>query len=146
MPPSVAHNAGLSVVLPARRGEVLWHRWWRDVRSASEGECRDSSYDHPDDHPEDHEGTARWPMRRGTGDLLTDTLLAKQWHHLPEDEVAELLETDASDGLDTFAVERRGEHFGPNTLTVRRGPGALLRLLLQFHQPLIYILIAAGVI
>jgi Ca2+-transporting ATPase len=31
-------------------------------------------------------------------------------------------------------------------VTVRRGPGAVRRLLLQFHQPLIYILIAAGVI
>ena len=77
---------------------------------------------------------------------MTTTLLARHWHHLPEEEVTELLETDASTGLDTFSVERRREQFGPNAVTVKRGDGALRRFLLQFHQPLIYILMAAALI
>ena len=77
---------------------------------------------------------------------MTTTILARHWHHLPEEEVTELLETDPSSGLDTFDVQRRSEEFGPNTVTVKRGDGAFLRFLLQFHQPLIYILMAAGAI
>ena len=52
---------------------------------------------------------------------MTNSLLARHWHHLPEDEVTELLETDPSNGLDMFAVEHRAEQFGPNAVTVKRG-------------------------
>ncbi|MFA4966358.1 MAG: cation-transporting P-type ATPase [Thermoleophilia bacterium] len=72
--------------------------------------------------------------------------IGKNWHHLPAEEVIELLETDPEAGLDVFDVKHRRDHYGPNVLTARGGPGALKRLLLQFHQPLIYILLAAGVI
>lgn len=74
------------------------------------------------------------------------TILGKHWHNLPADEVLDLLETDPDKGLDTFEVARRRKHFGPNAITQRKGQGPLLRLLLQFHQPLIYILLAAGLI
>ena len=70
--------------------------------------------------------------------------LGKNWHHLPAEEVIELLETDPEAGLDVFEVKHRRDHYGPNVLTARGGPGALKRFLLQFHQPLIYILLAAG--
>ncbi|MFA6283464.1 MAG: HAD-IC family P-type ATPase, partial [Desulfurivibrionaceae bacterium] len=73
-------------------------------------------------------------------------LIARHWHHLPIDEVAELLESDREHGLDRFAVEHRLEAFGPNAITAKKGQGPLIRFLLQFHQPLIYILIASGVI
>jgi Ca2+-transporting ATPase len=73
-------------------------------------------------------------------------LIARHWHHLPIDEVAELLESDRERGLDRFAVEHRLEAFGPNAITAQKGQGPLIRFLLQFHQPLIYILIASGVI
>ncbi|HET6496082.1 MAG TPA: HAD-IC family P-type ATPase, partial [Thermoleophilia bacterium] len=68
------------------------------------------------------------------------------WHHLPAEEVFDLIETDPEAGLDAFEVKSRQEQFGPNELTTRSGPGPLKRFLLQFHQPLIYILIAAGTI
>ena len=73
-------------------------------------------------------------------------LIARHWHHLPIDEVTELLESDREHGLDRFAVEHRLEAFGPNAITAKKGQGPLIRFLLQFHQPLIYILIASGVI
>ena len=73
-------------------------------------------------------------------------LIARHWHHLPIAEVAELLETDREHGLDRFAVEHRLAEFGPNTITAQKGQGPLIRFLLQFHQPLIYILIVSGFI
>jgi len=73
-------------------------------------------------------------------------LIAQHWHHLPIAEVVELLEGDLERGLDRFAVEHRREAFGANTITAQKGQGPLLRFLLQFHQPLIYILIVSGLI
>ena len=73
-------------------------------------------------------------------------LIARHWHHLPIAEVVELLEGDLDRGLDRFAVKHRLETFGPNAITAQKGQGPLIRFLLQFHQPLIYILIASGVI
>ncbi|HDH17143.1 MAG TPA: cation-transporting P-type ATPase [Gammaproteobacteria bacterium] len=75
-----------------------------------------------------------------------DTLLSKHWHHLPADEVLDLLESDRENGLDIFEVEHRQKRFGPNVITAKKGMGPLMRFLLQFHQPLIYILMAAGII
>ena len=70
--------------------------------------------------------------------------IVELWHHLSISQTTELLETDAREGLDVFAVKHRRQRFGANELTPRRGKSALLRFLLQFHQPLIYILIVAG--
>ncbi len=75
-----------------------------------------------------------------------DTLFGRHWHHLPADEVVDLLDGDREKGLDLFEVGDRREHFGPNAITGKKGNGPLLRFLLQFHQPLIYILLAAGTI
>ncbi|MCX7919051.1 MAG: cation-transporting P-type ATPase [bacterium] len=75
-----------------------------------------------------------------------ETLLGKHWHHLPTQEIIELLDTDPQKGLDLFEVKRRQEHFGPNQLTPRKGKSPILRFLAQFHNPLIYILLVASVI
>jgi len=74
------------------------------------------------------------------------TLLARHWHHLPLNEVAVVLETDLDQGLDLFDIKHRQERFGPNVLTVRKGKSPLLRFLLQFNNPLIYILLVSTVI
>ncbi|MCE5311765.1 MAG: cation-transporting P-type ATPase [Nitrospiraceae bacterium] len=76
----------------------------------------------------------------------TDTLISKHWHHLPVEESAELLGTDIDNGLDLFEVGRRKEQFGPNLLTTKKQKGALVCFLLQFHQPLVYILMSAAVV
>ena len=74
------------------------------------------------------------------------SLLEKHWHHLPHEEVLDLLDSDLNKGLDRFDVEERQQDFGPNALTPRKGKGPLLRFLLQFHQALVYILLAAVLI
>ncbi|MCB1800947.1 MAG: cation-transporting P-type ATPase [Gammaproteobacteria bacterium] len=73
-------------------------------------------------------------------------LLERHWHHLPQDEALDLLDSNAEKGLDRFAIEQRQKDFGPNLLTQRKGKGPILRFLLQFHQALVYILLAAVVI
>jgi len=74
------------------------------------------------------------------------SLLQKHWHHLPQEEVLDLLDTNPDKGLDRFEVEDRQQEFGPNALTQCKGQGPLLRFLLQFNQALVYILLAAVVI
>jgi cation-transporting P-type ATPase F len=76
-------------------------------------------------------------MERIVGDRL---------HHLPAEEVLRLLDTDAEKGLDVLEVRARQERFGLNEIPTETGQSAWLRLLLQFHQPLVYILLAAGAV
>jgi len=75
-----------------------------------------------------------------------DTLLSRHWHHLPQDEIITLLESNGARGLDTFEITHRQAHFGPNRLTQKKGKNPLVLFLLQFHQPLVYILLAAAVV
>jgi len=75
-----------------------------------------------------------------------EMFILEQWHHLPADEVIDLLESDREKGLDPFKVDHRQKRFGSNVITGKKGKGPLLRLLIQFHQPLIYILIVAGTV
>jgi Ca2+-transporting ATPase len=73
-------------------------------------------------------------------------ILNKQWHTLPETEVIDSLATDLDKGLDASEVERRREQFGSNTIIQKKGRSLVVMFLLQFHQPLVYILLAAAVI
>ena len=74
-----------------------------------------------------------------------DNLLSRYWHHLPDDEVVALLESDGHKGLDTFEVAHRQGSFGTNRLTLKKGKSPLTLFLLQFNQPLIYILLVAAI-
>jgi Ca2+-transporting ATPase len=74
------------------------------------------------------------------------TILGKHWHHLGVRDTVELLGSDIQKGLDILEVKHRHDHFGPNTLTPQKGRGPLVRFLLQFNNPLIYILLASTVI
>jgi Ca2+-transporting ATPase len=67
----------------------------------------------------------------------------RHWHHVPHDEVLRLLETDPAKGLDIFEVRHRQAHYGPNVISPARRQGPLVRFLLQFHHPLIYVLLVA---
>ncbi|NTV49807.1 MAG: cation-transporting P-type ATPase [Geobacteraceae bacterium] len=71
-------------------------------------------------------------------------ILEQQWHHRPEAEVIEALATTLESGLDATEVGHRSEQFGPNAITQKKGKSALTLFLLQFHQPLVYILLAAA--
>ncbi len=75
-----------------------------------------------------------------------DISLDKHWHHLPIEDTATLLDTDPEKGLDILEAKRRLEHFGENRLAAKRGKSNLERFALQFHQPLVYLLVAAGII
>jgi magnesium-transporting ATPase (P-type) len=70
---------------------------------------------------------------------------AHPWHAHPVDHVSAHLETDVHHGLSHEEADRRLGVHGHNRLTQQAGRSAWRRLLAQFHQPLIYILIASGV-
>jgi magnesium-transporting ATPase (P-type) len=67
-------------------------------------------------------------------------------HAQPGAAVLAGLDSDACHGLEAAEVARRQERHGWNELPELPGQPAWLKLLLQFHQPLIYILLAAGLI
>ncbi len=67
-------------------------------------------------------------------------------HGLPAHEVVLLLETDPHRGLSADEVAERLQRFGPNTLPRAPGTSLLVRILRQFHHPLIYVLLTAAVI
>ncbi len=72
--------------------------------------------------------------------------LDSPWHHKTPDEVAALLGTTPELGLSLAEAEARQDRFGPNTLPGKPRKSALRRFLLQFHQPLVYILLASGAV
>ncbi|MDD4907422.1 MAG: HAD-IC family P-type ATPase, partial [Candidatus Omnitrophica bacterium] len=67
------------------------------------------------------------------------------WHSLPVDEALKRLEVDVSVGLSLGEVQKRRARYGLNQVTPKKGIPFWRRFLLQFHQPLIYILLAATV-
>ena len=79
-------------------------------------------------------------------DLPQDGAEMSLWHTQTVGEVAAYWQTDVERGLSIAEVEQRRKKYGPNELTRQRGRGPLLTFLLQFHQPLIYILLAATVV
>ena len=68
------------------------------------------------------------------------------WHGLHAGEAVRLLGTDVENGLSESEATARLARFGPNKVTRRSGPPEWKRFLLQFHAPLVYILlVAAGI-
>lgn len=69
---------------------------------------------------------------------------ARDHHGLSAHEVVLLLETDPHRGLCDEGAAERLKQFGPNVLPVDTGAGLPIRILRQFHHPLIYVLLVAG--
>ncbi|WP_027158799.1 cation-transporting P-type ATPase [Methylobacter luteus] len=67
------------------------------------------------------------------------------WHSLPTHQVMDQLRTDQN-GLSDHEAQQRLLKFGANRLPPPKTRGPLLRFLAQFHNLLIYVLIAAGVV
>ncbi|MFD4248418.1 cation-translocating P-type ATPase [Amycolatopsis thermoflava] len=67
-------------------------------------------------------------------------------HAATAETVAASLDTDPATGLSTPDADRRRERYGRNVLTAPRGPGVVRRLAAQIHSPLVYVLLAAGVV
>lgn len=86
-----------------------------------------------------HRPAALW---EGIIQLLED----RDWHALPADEVARLLDTDLAGGITHESVAERLADAGPNSLTPAKGKSPLVRFALQFAGPLVLILVVAGVV
>lgn len=66
------------------------------------------------------------------------------WYSLRPEEVLGKLNSNLEFGLGNADVPRRLEQYGPNRLPIVGKRGPFVRLLSQFHNVLIYVLIAAG--
>jgi len=76
-----------------------------------------------------------------------DVDVAEQyWHYLEVSKLATILETNLESGLEPTEANHRQQKFGPNELTVKAGKPAWLKFILQFNQPLLIILLSAGLI
>ncbi|MFQ3677836.1 MAG: cation-transporting P-type ATPase [Fimbriimonadaceae bacterium] len=71
---------------------------------------------------------------------------APLWHQLTVDEAVERVESDLGVGLTDDEVAKRLERYGPNRLPEVERQGPIVRFLLQFHNVLIYVLLAAAVL
>ena len=72
--------------------------------------------------------------------------LALTWHALPWDEVLHILSVSVSTGLNHEEAARRLQQYGRNSLPAPKRRGPWLRFALQFHNPLIYVLLVAGIV
>ncbi len=72
--------------------------------------------------------------------------LEYRWHHLSVQEVIQHLDSNLESGLTSNEAVQRQERFGANELKSKPGKSPWVRFLLQFNQPLLYILLIAGAI
>lgn len=66
------------------------------------------------------------------------------WHAQSAEQVLQALAVDPAQGLSSTAAAQRLRTHGHNRLPAMQGTPAWLRFLLQFHNPLIYVLLIAG--
>ncbi|REJ88489.1 MAG: cation-transporting P-type ATPase [Planctomycetota bacterium] len=87
-------------------------------------------------------------IKRETADSAAAEASAKSQppqaaHLLPIDEVFEAF-ASSNDGLSSEEARLRLDRYGPNQLRERKRTSGWMRLLLQFHNPLIYVLLATA--
>lgn len=76
---------------------------------------------------------------------VSQQITSAPWHHSVESVIQDL-ETQTETGLTAPAVAARRDRFGANELTAPKRQHAGIRFLQQFNQPLLYILLVAGII
>ncbi|MDZ8183647.1 MAG: HAD-IC family P-type ATPase [Nostoc sp. ChiSLP02] len=76
----------------------------------------------------------------------TQDLLNYEWHTLTEQKLLQTLASHPEAGLTHQEATRRHQQMGANQLTTKGGKSPWLRFLEQFNQPLLYILLSAGVV
>ncbi|MDF9797850.1 cation-transporting ATPase F [Catalinimonas alkaloidigena] len=69
-----------------------------------------------------------------------------KWHSLTADQVAKELKANIHKGLSNAEVSERLKKYGENSITPKKHQSSLIRFLLQFNQPLIYILLGAALV
>jgi cation-transporting ATPase F len=70
----------------------------------------------------------------------------KTWHSLKKEDILSVLEVDQNLGVKSEEINKRLTLYGKNSLTTKKGISSLKLFLLQFHQPLIYILLVASIV
>ncbi|MGJ3494525.1 cation-transporting P-type ATPase [Piscirickettsia salmonis] len=75
-----------------------------------------------------------------------ENMQSQVWHQLAKDKVLNHFKSHTETGLSESQVEDYKKCYGPNLLTPRKGKSPFVRFLLHFHQPLVYILLAAGTV
>jgi Ca2+-transporting ATPase len=73
---------------------------------------------------------------------LTD----QNWHSISSSEIVEIFQSDMNDGLGPLAIKHKEEQFGKNILENKKRTSLLEKFFVQFHNALIYILLAASFI
>jgi cation-transporting P-type ATPase F len=76
----------------------------------------------------------------------SDRPLDRQWHQQSTIDTAALLRTDLAAGLSGAVVPKLQERYGFNELQGKPGKNIVLRFLMEFNQPLIYLLLLAGTV
>ncbi|MDZ8133901.1 MAG: HAD-IC family P-type ATPase [Nostoc sp. DedQUE04] len=76
----------------------------------------------------------------------TEDLLNYEWHTLGEQKVVQTLASHPEAGLSHEEATTRHQQMGANQLTAKSGKSPWLRFLEQFNQPLLYILLTAGLV
>ncbi|MBW4424668.1 MAG: HAD-IC family P-type ATPase [Nostoc desertorum CM1-VF14] len=76
----------------------------------------------------------------------TEDLLNYEWHTLGEQKVVQTLASHREAGLTHKEATKRHQQMGANQLTGKSGKSPWLRFLEQFNQPLLYILLTAGLV
>lgn len=79
-----------------------------------------------------------------SGDVTFLETASTPWHAMPAEEVERQLRVDRALGLDAAETAVRLKSQGPNRLPQGKKQGPLMRLLAQFNNILIYVLLAAG--
>ncbi|QKQ76080.1 HAD-IC family P-type ATPase [Nostoc sp. TCL240-02] len=76
----------------------------------------------------------------------TKDLLNYEWHTLAEQQILQMLASHPEAGLTHKEATTRHQEMGANQLTTKDGKSPWLKFLEQFNQPLLYILLTAGVV
>jgi len=77
---------------------------------------------------------------------MSTEVKSRQWHALSGDETLEYFQTNLNSGLGLSEVKVRQEKYGFNVLTQKKGTPLWMSFLLQFNQPLVYILLVAALV
>lgn len=77
---------------------------------------------------------------------VNDKKQSQQWHHLSAQETSQQLQGNVETGLTSVEAKKRQEQFGRNELKGKPGKSPVVLFLLQFNQPLLYILLIAGAV
>lgn len=70
----------------------------------------------------------------------------KTWHSLEPDLILKDINSDTNSGLTTLEYEKRVQKYGKNKLTQKKETSLIIEFLLQFHNPLVYILLIATLV